>query len=155
MRSNPLSDLEELFERVSRQVEDGMLEGTGFPVPGTIAVDVAEYDDHYLVTADLPGYDIEAIEVTLQERTVELEADREEEKALEVAGQETVADREDEDAVERYLRRERRHQTVRRRLTLPGPVEADAVTASYDNGVLTVTLPMQEQAEESMQIDID
>lgn len=154
MRSNPLSDLEELFDRVSRQVEDGMLEGTGFPVPGTIAVDVAEYDDHYLVTADLPGYDLEAIEVTLQERTLELEADREEE-VLEREDEDTAVGHEDDKTVERYLRRERRHQTVRRRLTLPGPVEADAVTASYDNGVLTVTLPMQEQAEESMQIDID
>ena len=181
MRSNPFSDLEELLDRVSRQVEEGMLEGTGFPVPGTVAVDVAEYADSYVVTADLPGYELDAIDVTLEKRTLELEATR----ALESEGKAGDAvdghDHDDggehehghddghehghdsehdghehtDDGPERYLRRERRRRTVRRRLTMPGPVEEDEVTASYDDGVLTVTLPKRADTEASKRITID
>jgi len=176
MRSNPFSDLEELLDRVSRQVEEGMLEGTGFPVPGTVAVDVAEYADSYVVTADLPGYDLDAIEVTLEKRTLELEATRA--VASEATAEDTdtadghghdddaehehehshdseQVDHEHDDGPERYLRRERRRRTVRRRLTMPGPVAEDEVTASYDDGVLTVTLPKRTDTESSKRITID
>lgn len=140
MQSKPFDNLEKVLDRISRQVEEGMLEGTGFPVPGTVAVDVVETDEAYIVTADLPGYDHDEIEVTLHERTLELEAERE----VDV-----------EENVERYLRRERRRQSVSRRLTLPEAVDEEGVTASYEDGVLTVELPKRFDDDESRQIDIE
>ncbi|MCU4742350.1 Hsp20/alpha crystallin family protein [Halobacteria archaeon AArc-m2/3/4] len=171
MRRNPFEELEEMLDRVSRQVEEGMASGTGFPVPGSIAVDVADYDDEYVVTADLPGYEIDDIELTLSEGTLRLEAEREREQEstsdpeLESGTEsesESESDSDSEIAVghspkseSRYLRRERTHRSVKRRIRLPEPVEEDDVSASYTNGVLTVTLPKVSADEGSKQIDIE
>ncbi|WP_263021005.1 Hsp20/alpha crystallin family protein [Natronobiforma cellulositropha] len=145
MRRNPFDELEELLDRVSRQVEEGMASGTGLPVPGSVAVDVADYDEEYVVTADLPGYETDDIELTLTEGTLRLEAERERET-------ETA----DEEGADRYIRRERTSRSISRRFRLPEPVDEEGVSASYTNGVLTVTLPKHEPAEEeSKRIDID
>lgn len=44
-------------------------------------------------------------------------------------------------AAVRYHRQERRKHTVSRRVSLPTPVDREGASASYENGVLTVTLP--------------
>lgn len=139
MRRNPFDDLEELFTRLSEQVEEGMVGGTGFPVPGSVAVDVADVGDEYVVTADLPGYDTDDIELLLVDGALKLEATRD-----------------DEDYAEgRYLRRERTDTSVSRRIRLPEPVDEEAVSASYDSGVLTVTLPKVAGESDSSRIDIE
>ncbi|WP_255169539.1 Hsp20/alpha crystallin family protein [Natrononativus amylolyticus] len=139
MRRNPFDELEEMLDRLGRQVEEGMGTG-GFPPTGSVAVDVADAGDEYVVTADLPGYETEEIDLTLAEGTLKLEADRTEESLDE--------DRE-------YVRRERSHRSVSRRLRLPEPVDEEGVTAQYNNGVLTVTLPKVEGLDDSRRIDIE
>jgi len=67
MRRNPFDDIEEMLDRVSRQVEEGMSAG-GLQVPGSVPVDVADTDEQYVVTADLPGYETDDIELTLSGR---------------------------------------------------------------------------------------
>ena len=48
----------------------------------------------------------------------------------------------------RYHRRERRRRrSVSRRIPIPEPVERDGATASYDDGVLTVTLPKRSSSD--------
>lgn len=140
MRRNPFDELEDVFDRLSRQVEEGMSRGTGFPVPGSVAVDVVDELDEYVVHADLPGYDTDDIELTLGDGTLTLEATRVED---------------DEHVESRYLRRERTERSVSRRIRLPEPVDEDAVAASYDRGVLTVTLPKETGGEDSRRIDIE
>lgn len=163
MRRNPFEELEEMLNRVSRQVEEGMASGTGFPVPGSIAVDVADYDEEYVVTADLPGYETDDIELTLSEGTLRLEAERERE-SVSTSDPELESDSESDTELDverspstenRYLRRERTHRSVSRRIRLPEPVEENEVSASYTNGVLTVTLPKVSSDEGSKQIDIE
>ncbi|WP_312910757.1 Hsp20/alpha crystallin family protein [Natronosalvus caseinilyticus] len=139
MRRNPFDDLEEMLDRVSKQFETGV-GGSGLSFPGSVAVDVADHRDEYVVTADLPGFETEDIELTLVEGTLRLEAEQE-------------TDRTDEH--DRYLRRERSHKSVSRRLHLPEPVDEESITATYNNGVLTVTLPKLEQSDDSKRIDID
>ena len=138
MRSNPLGDLEELLDCVSRQIEDGMSTGTGFPVPGEIDVDVVETDEAYVVRADLPGYDVENIDLTLVDDALDLEATRAHETDLEI---------------DRYVRQERTGRSVSRRIRLPEPVDEEGISASYDAGVLTVRLPRER--EETRRIDIE
>ncbi|MHC3436744.1 Hsp20/alpha crystallin family protein [Natrialbaceae archaeon A-gly3] len=138
MRPNPLGDLEEVLDRVSRQIEEGMSKGTGFPVPGEIDVDVAETDEEYIVRADLPGYDVENIDLMIVDDALELEATRV---------------REEEVEVERYVRRERLGRSVSRRIRLPEPVDEEGISATYDAGVLTVRLPRER--EETRRIDIE
>ncbi|RKD93985.1 Hsp20/alpha crystallin family protein [Halopiger aswanensis] len=139
MRRNPFDELEEMLDRVSRQVEEGMTSG-GLQVPGTVPVDVADTGDEYVVTADLPGYETDDIDLTLSEGTLRLEANREDER---------------EYAEGEYLRRERTHKTANRRIRLPEPVEEDGVSAGYEDGVLTVRLPKVSGGNESKEIDIE
>lgn len=139
MRGNPFDEIEEMLERVSRQVEEGMTSG-GLQVPGSVPVDVADTDEEYVVTADLPGYDTDDIDLTLSEGTLRLEANRAEEA---------------EYAEGRYLRRERTRTSASRRIRLPEPVEEDSVSAGYEDGVLTVRLPKVGGGEGSKAIDIE
>ncbi|EMA31244.1 Hsp20/alpha crystallin family protein [Halobiforma nitratireducens] len=139
MRHNPFDEIEEMLDRVSRQVEEGMT-GGGLQVPGSVPVDVADTDEEYVVTADLPGYETDDIDLTLSEGTLRLDASRED--ALEFAEGE-------------YLRRERTRKTASRRVRLPEPVEEDGVSAGYENGVLTVRLPKVSGEDGSKEIDIE
>lgn len=139
MRRNPFDEIEEMLDRVSRQVEEGMTAG-GLQVPGSVPVDVADTDDEYVVTADLPGYETDDIDLTLSDGTLRLEANRADET---------------EHADGRYLRRERTKTSASRRIRLPDPVDEEAVAAGFENGVLTVRLPKVSSGEDSRRIDIE
>ena len=140
MRRNPFDDLEELFDRLGRQFEDGVAGGSSLSPSSSVAVDVEDAREEYVVTADLPGYDTDDVELTLSDGVLRLEARHREEDEFEAG---------------RYIRRERTDRSVSRRIRLPEPVDEEAVSASYNNGVLTVTLPKLTGGEESHQIDID
>ncbi|SEQ70115.1 Hsp20/alpha crystallin family protein [Natrinema salaciae] len=139
MRRNPFDNIEEMLDRVSRQVEEGMTAG-GLQVPGSVPVDVADTDGEYVVTADLPGYETDDIELTLSNGTLRLEAAQTDEE---------------EYAEGRYLRRERTKTSASRRIRLPEPVDEDGVAAGFENGVLTVRLPKESSDEDSKRIDIE
>lgn len=139
MRRNPFTDIEEMLDRIGRQVEEGMTSG-GLQVPGSVAVDVSDTGEEYVVAADLPGYETDDIDLTLSEGTLRLEADRT-----------AAAEREEG----RYLRRERTRHSVNRRIRLPEPVEEESVSAGYENGVLTVRLPKVSGDGDSKEIDIE
>jgi len=131
-RYDPFEEIEELFDRMSRQFEDlGREVESELPavVGGEPRVDVAETDDEVRVTADLPGFERDDIEVTVDETALTIAAEREED-VEETAGGDA-----------RYHRRERRRRSVSRRIRLPADVEADAAEATHANGVLTVRLP--------------
>lgn len=148
-RKNPFEDLEEMIERMSRQFEQSMggagmegLPGRG----GGASIDVADHGEEFVVTADLPGYQKEDIEVTLRGEQLQIRAEREE------ASEESDGDGQEG----QYIRKERRHKSVSRSVSLPEEVEEDSVSAQYQNGVLTVTLPKRTaEGGDSHQIDID
>jgi HSP20 family protein len=146
-RRDPLRELEELLDRVDRDVdrigrELGQLPGpigdlaSGSAVdelvPGTDrspAVDVEDRVDEFVVTIDLPGYDRENIDVSANERTLRVSADRE---VTSEAGEEGS-----------YVRRERRRSVVNRSISLPEATEEESASATHTNGVLTVRLPKE------------
>ncbi len=132
-RRNPFEEIEELLERMGRE-----LDVEKWPGAASIAVDVVDHGDRYVVTADLPGYERDAIDVRLAAGTLRLAAEREAE-----------APEEDVD----YLRRERRRASVSRRVSLPEAVDEDDVTARYNQGVLTVELAKLEAG--GTRIDIE
>lgn len=113
-----------MFDRLSKQIEQEPF-GIG-GMKGSIAVDVADSDEEFVITADLPGLSKDDIDVSLADRTLKIEADYEGD--------------EDEESAD-YLRRERNRQPVSRSLTLPEPVEEEGISATFKQGVLTVTLP--------------
>lgn len=136
MRANPFEDIEELLERMSEQVEEGMTFDRSVPV------DVRETEAAFVVTVDLPGYDADEIDLTVTDRQLRIDAERETDVELE----------NDEDV--RTVRRERTRTSVSRSVRLPEPVDEESVEASLDGGVLTVTLP-REHDEEGRTIEIE
>jgi HSP20 family protein len=133
-RGNPFEELDDLFDRLTRGLEDAGM-------AGELSVDVSETDEEVRVAADLPGYDREDVHVTVADRRLTVEAERDRSAA-------------ERDA--RFHRRERTHRRVRRTVTLPADVEEEAASATYENGVLTVTLPKQRDAHDGgHSIDIE
>ncbi|WP_096390465.1 archaeal heat shock protein Hsp14 [Halopenitus persicus] len=149
-RRDPFEEMERLFERMSREFEriGGDLEaGFGDLESGLgrgITVDVAEDESAVTVTADLPGYDRDDIEVTASDRTLTITAEREESAESDA----------EEDAIE-YHRRERRRRSVSRRIRLPIDVDETAAEATYTNGVLTVELPKTDADADGHRIDVE
>ncbi|MGM0590385.1 MAG: archaeal heat shock protein Hsp14 [Halobacteriota archaeon] len=143
-RSNPFSDIEELFERMSRQFDDVSQQwdsGMMRQAMQGMAIDVTDHDDEFVVTADLPGFEKEDIDLTIDGRTLTISATRE---------------MESEESSGEYLRHERRQDSVRRSVQLPEEVDETEAGAKYTNGVLTVTLPKLAPSEEDTRhIDID
>lgn len=127
-----------MLERMTEQFESGV--PGGLPAVGGVAIDVADREEKYVVTADLPGHETEDIEVTVTECWLRIEAERE-----------TALAEEDEE----YIFNERRRESVIRTVRLPEPVEEDAVTATYTNDVLTITLPKEDVGDEGHLIDIE
>ncbi|TKX58486.1 Hsp20/alpha crystallin family protein [Halorubrum sp. SS7] len=107
----------------------------------TADVDVAEYDDEFVVMADLPGFDRDEIDVRASGDRLTITGER---------------DTEREDADRRYLRRERRHESVTRTIELPATAVLEDATGTYRNGVLTVTVPLDAvDADEGHRIDVN
>jgi HSP20 family protein len=132
---------EPLRELASIQNEMNRLFGTVFDPPatggngGTLrrwmpAMDLVETEDHFVLRADLPG---------LSESDVNIEV---EDNVLTVSGERKT---EHEATKEGYHRVERAFGSFSRSLTLPEGVDAEAVVARFDRGVLEITIPKPEQ----------
>lgn len=96
------------------------------------AMDLVETGDQYVLHADLPG-------VSEQDINIELDAG-----VLKISGERNASSTEEKHG---YRRIERSYGSFSRSLTLPDGVDANAVRASYDNGVLEVRIPKPEQVK--------
>ena len=141
-RRDPFKDIEELFDRLNVGFGDlGRELESEFSGAGRMHVDVADADDRVVVTADVPGYEKEDIEVSVRGRELRITAERD-----------TQRESRDEDA--HYYRRERSQRRVSRSVPLPVDVEEDRATAGYENGVLTVELPKRDHEDRGHDIDV-
>lgn len=100
--------------------------------PWTPAVDIVENEDELVLTADVPGVKMEDIEIKIEAGTLSLGGKREFEKETKQGG---------------YHRMERSYGSFQRAFALPDTVDAEKVAASFDNGVLRVTLPKKDIAK--------
>ena len=127
--TNLRDELERLFESpIERLARSSELSGGGFGP----ALDVYEDKDSLTVKAELPGMKREEIEVSLHEGALMISGERKSEKKAEKG---------------EVYRSERFFGRFQRTVTLPSAVAADKVTASYKDGILTVTLPKSEKAK--------
>jgi HSP20 family protein len=94
------------------------------------AMDLVETEEYFVLKADLPG---------LSEDDVHIDV---EDDVLTVSGERKA---EHEDKREGYVRVERSYGAFRRSLTLPDGIDPEAVTASFDKGVLEVRIPKPEE----------
>ncbi|MFB6198715.1 MAG: Hsp20/alpha crystallin family protein [Halobacteriaceae archaeon] len=131
MTRKPFRELERLVEEMDERFSPARV-GIGGEI-STAPVDLAEWDGDFIVTADLPGFDEEDIDIRVTDHTLHIDAEH-------------VAEEELSD--EHYIRRERVRNDVSRTIQLPEEVDVDETSATYENGVLTVTLPKEHHEEE-------
>jgi len=122
-----------VMDRLHRQIDQ--IFGDSFAVPAatgetdvswTPSVDIHEYPEKFVVTADLPGVESKDIDVTADHGVLTLRGRRQFER------------RENQKGFERL---ERVSGAFLRRFTLPDNVQTDQIKARHNNGVLEVTIP--------------
>lgn len=126
---DPLGSIDRVFENFWR--------GLGAPAAAASAgfvprIDVVEREEDYLLTAELPG---------LEEKDFQLEVHG---NVLTLSGEKRAEAEAEKQRGWRWS--ERAYGSFRRAVTLPVEVAADKASASYRNGVLTVTIPKAEHA---------
>jgi HSP20 family protein len=102
--------------------------------PWSPAVDIVETEDDLLLTADIPGVPMENIDIRIENGTLTLSGERKFESSQ-------------EDKKAGWHRIERSYGSFARSFTLPDSIDADQVSASHENGVLSVKLPKKEVAK--------
>ncbi len=111
---------------------DRMLASFGNPLRGGIMpMDAFETDDAYVLRFDLPGVEPEHVDMTVEGNVLTVTAERHEEET--------------EGAT--WLLRERPAGSHRREVRLGARLDPAEISASYDNGVLTVKIPIREEAK--------
>jgi len=95
------------------------------------ALDLYQNNDNVIARVELPGMRKEDIEISLQDGMLTISGERTSE----------TADSDKAERTERYVGK------FRRSVSLPTQVDSNKVTASYRDGVLTVTLPKAEEAK--------
>ncbi|TVP49631.1 MAG: Hsp20/alpha crystallin family protein [Gemmatimonadales bacterium] len=141
----------ESVSRLARLMDDSFQLGDGRGADlGVPEVDVEETTDAIILTADLPGFDPDQVEISVENQMLTLsgtrERVREENVPTEEGGQQT-------NGPSRMHVRERRWGTFTRSFTLPRTIRAEEISASFDRGVLTVHMPKAAEAR-SRKIEI-
>lgn len=96
------------------------------------AVDIREDNDHLYVEAELPGFDNDQVEITLDNHTITISAERKLDEAPEGSD---------------WLLRERRFHRFQRSFTLPNTLDESSVSARLDRGILSVRISKKAEAK--------
>ena len=110
----------------------GSLNGDTAEASWVPPVDISEDADGIRILAEVPGVKAEDVKISLENNVLTIHGSK----------QQAVEER-----TERVHRYERTYGTFERSFTLPATVDASNIKASYENGVLTVTLPKAEKAK--------
>lgn len=101
-----------------------------------INVDITQTDKHVLIRADLPGMDKDKIEVTLEQS-----------KLLKIAGSRDVMTTQTSQGV---VVQERARGAFSRTIELPVECKSEGIKASYNNGVLDISIPKKDKVREEV-----
>lgn len=139
------------LHREMNRLFDDVFRGAGLPATGrqsagvgqfiNASMNVSETENEIRITAELPG-------VTEQDIDISLDDD-----VLTIRGEKKFEQR-NENEKENFHVVERSYGAFQRSLRLPFPVDPEQVKASFENGVLTVTLPKTAQQERSRRIQV-
>lgn len=134
-RWEPFTELMSLRDAMDRLFEESFIR-PGRLLPGVttagVPVDMLQQDGNIVVKAPLPGVKPEDIDISIVGDTLTIKGEMKEEKEVKE---------------ENVIRRERRFGTFSRSLPLPTTVDSSKASATYENGVLTLTLPVAEAAK--------
>ena len=127
MRTDPFRE----FDRLSQQFFGSQAPGT-WSRPTAMPMDAYRQGDQYVVSFDLPGVSPDAIELDVERNVLTVKAER---RPLELG-----------EGVEMQVA-ERPLGVFSRQLFLGDTLDADRIEASYETGVLTLKIPIAEQAK--------
>ncbi|MGK3951546.1 Hsp20/alpha crystallin family protein [Microbacterium sp. I2] len=99
--------------------------------PRRMPMDLYRDGDHYVLTADLPGIDPGSVDIDVDGQLLTIRAER------------TLTSGEDV----KWITREREAASFLRQLNLGQGIDTDRISANYNNGVLSVTIPVSEKAK--------
>ena len=120
---NPIRDIDRFFSDVTRTPNS-----VGLPM------DLYRTGDSFIAHIDMPGVDPASIDVDVEDRTLTVRAERA--TTIKTA-----------DADTKWLTRERPTGTFARQLTLGNRVDVARISADYADGVLTLTIPVADEAK--------
>jgi HSP20 family protein len=96
------------------------------------AVDIAETQERFLITAELPGVEPEDVDISVENSVLTLRGERK-----------FYRETEEDD----FHRIERRFGAFARSITLPSTADPERINASFDAGLLTIEVPKREEAK--------
>ncbi len=135
-RFDPFGEMVTLRQAMDRLVEDSFVSPLTWRTydgeAAMPAIDVHQTDDAIVVTAALPGLKAEDVDITITGQTLSIRGEFK-------ADEEVKRDQ--------YIYRERRYGSFRRQLQLPTRVQGDHADASFEDGVLTLSIPKAEEVK--------
>ena len=131
-RYRPFNMVNRLHEDLDHLFRIGLQEDDETVADWLPSVDIKEEHERFIVHADLPGVDPDAIDVTMENGV------------LTVQGERSAQSEEDKDG---YRRVERVTGRFHRRFSLPDTADASAISAENRNGVLEIVIPKREEVK--------
>lgn len=122
MTFDPFGELDRLANGLTSQLRTG---------PRAVPVDLLKDGDRYLLTADLPGVDPGSVDIDLDGHVLTIRAER-------TASSHDGA---------QWIAQERRAGSYVRQFTLGDGLDTERISATYDNGVLSIVIPVSERAK--------
>ena len=131
VRWQPVRESRSLHQEINRLFGTLLETPTVFGNGGTArhwipAMDLVENDEGYVLRADLPGLSEDDVKIELEENVLTISGERKTESEQRKGG---------------YVRVERASGSFKRSLTLPSGVDPQSVAATFDAGVLEITIP--------------
>ncbi len=118
--TDPFAEMDRMFNSFGGRWRGGMM-----------PMDAFEADGIYTLRFDVPGVDPDTVDLTVENGVLSVTAERQVEFTEDVT----------------WLLRERPSGLHRREVRLGSRLDSANITANYDNGVLTVTIPVREEAK--------
>jgi HSP20 family protein len=134
VRWSPFHDMTLLQSQMNRLFDNTLQGWTGDGTAGgwLPPADIYETDNDLVVAADLPGVELQSVDVRVENNVLTIRGERRFEQNIEK---------------ENFHRAERSYGTFARSFTLSTAVDTEKIRAGYKNGVLTITLPKAEAAK--------
>jgi len=99
------------------------------------SVNVKETDDEYKIEVAAPGFEKGDFKIEIDNDVLTISSEKEEEKESK------------EGKKGRYTKREFSYQAFTRSFTLPNTADGEKISASYDKGILNISIPKKEEAK--------
>ncbi len=131
---DPVSDLMTMRNQINRMFENFLRRGEAREteeVEWYPLADVYETENDFRIVLEVPGLSKDDFKISFNDGVLTVRGERKRPQAKE----------------ESYFLTERPYGRFQRTFTLPGNVQADKISASYKDGLLTITIPKKEEAK--------